>query len=54
MKFTPCIVKPRTHRRVFAASRAVAFISARKFMKLSASSFSGTLSAPAAGQGCLQ
>jgi hypothetical protein len=51
MKMTPCIVKPRSHRRAFAASRAVAFITARKFMKLSASSFGGTQSVPFTGQG---
>jgi hypothetical protein len=54
MKITPCIGKPRTHRRVFAASRAVAFIAARKFMKLAASSLGGTQSAPFAGQGLPQ
>jgi len=41
MKLTPCIVKPRTHRRAFAASRAVAFITAQKFLKLSVSDLGG-------------
>lgn len=54
MKLTPCIGNPRTHRRVFAVSRAVAFIAARKFMKLAASSLGGTQSAPFAGKGLPQ
>lgn len=54
MKITPCIGKPRTHRRVFAASRTVAFIAARKFMKLAASSLGGTQSAPFVRQGLPQ
>lgn len=54
MKITPCIGKPRTHRRVFAASGAAAFITARKFMKLAASSLGGVQSAPFAGQGLPQ
>jgi len=54
MKLTPCIRNPRTHRRVFAVSGAVAFIAARKFMKLAASSLGGTQSAPFAGKGLPQ
>jgi hypothetical protein len=54
MKITPCIGKPKTHRRAFAASRAVAFIAARKFMKLTVSSLGGTQFAPFAGQGLPQ
>lgn len=54
MKLTPCIGNPRTHRRGFAVPRAVAFIAARKFMKLAASSLGGTQSAPFAGQGLQQ